>query len=99
MPPIHAKLEVVVHKAEEGGYWAEVPALPGCFSQAKTLTELRRNIQEAVDLYLDVATPPKGGATRREGVRGASPRTRAKGIAEPAQPGGAAGHRGPGKAL
>ena len=52
MSPIHAKIPVVVHRAEEGGYWAEVPSLPGCFSQAKTLSELRHNIQAAVDLYL-----------------------------------------------
>jgi hypothetical protein len=24
------KIKVVVHKAEEGGFWAEVPATPGC---------------------------------------------------------------------
>jgi predicted RNase H-like HicB family nuclease len=99
MTPIHAKLEVVVHKAEEGGYWAEVPALPGCFSQAETLAELRRNIQEAVDLYLDVATPQKGGATGRGRVHGASSTTRAKGTPEATtQRGGVASeHRGPRK--
>jgi predicted RNase H-like HicB family nuclease len=48
-----AKLRVVVHQADEGGYWAEVPALPGCFTQAETLAELRANVQAAVDLYLD----------------------------------------------
>lgn len=53
LPRIHAKLDVVVHKAEEGGYWAEVPALPGCFTQAETLANLRRNIQLAVDLYVE----------------------------------------------
>ena len=31
------KLKVVVHRAEEGGYWAEVPAIPGCLTQADTL--------------------------------------------------------------
>jgi predicted RNase H-like HicB family nuclease len=55
---MHAKLRVVVHKADEGGYWAEVPALPGCYTQAETLAELRRNVQAAVDLYL--ATTPVG---------------------------------------
>ena len=48
-----AKLRVVVHQADEGGYWAEVPALPGCFSQAERLAEWRANVQAAVDLYLD----------------------------------------------
>lgn len=59
---INAKLRVVVHKADEGGYWAEVPALPGCYTQAETLAELRTNVQAAVDLYLDekaAATTPK----------------------------------------
>lgn len=42
------KLKVVVHEAEEGGYWAEVPALPGCVSQGETLEELLANVQEAV---------------------------------------------------
>ncbi|HWD39149.1 MAG TPA: type II toxin-antitoxin system HicB family antitoxin [Fimbriimonas sp.] len=36
------KFKVVVHRAEEGGHWAEVPALPGCFTQAESLEELRR---------------------------------------------------------
>jgi Uncharacterized conserved protein len=35
------KVKVVVHKAEEGGYWAEVPSLPGCFTQGETLEELK----------------------------------------------------------
>ena len=42
------KLKVIVHEAEEGGYWAEVPAIPGCVSQAETHDELLRNLQEAV---------------------------------------------------
>jgi len=42
------KLKIIVHEAEEGGYWAEVPAIPGCVSQAETHDELLRNIHEAV---------------------------------------------------
>jgi len=34
-------IKAVVHQAEEGGFWAEVPALPGCVTQAETLDELR----------------------------------------------------------
>ncbi|HWA82263.1 MAG TPA: type II toxin-antitoxin system HicB family antitoxin [Fimbriimonadaceae bacterium] len=41
-------LRVIVHKAEEGGYWAEVPSLPGCFTQAETLEELRERAQESI---------------------------------------------------
>ncbi len=48
------KLKVIVHQAEEGGLWAEVPAIPGCVSQAETLEELKKNIQEAVEGCLSV---------------------------------------------
>ncbi len=47
------KLKIVLHKAEEGGYWAEVPALKGCFTQGETKSEIENNIVEAISLYLD----------------------------------------------
>lgn len=43
------KLKVVVHEAEEGGYWAEVPAIPGCATQGETLEDLMKNVHEAVE--------------------------------------------------
>jgi predicted RNase H-like HicB family nuclease len=43
------KLKVVVHEAEEGGYWAEVPAIPGCATQGETFEELLSNLYEAVE--------------------------------------------------
>jgi len=46
------KVKVIVHKAEEGGYWAEVPSLPGCFTQGETLEELKQNVYEAVEGWL-----------------------------------------------
>jgi len=46
-------LKVIVRKADEGGYWAEVPALPGCVSQGETMDELRENIREAIELWLE----------------------------------------------
>ena len=46
---------VIVHSAEEGGYWAEVPDLPGCYTEADTLDELNANIREAISLYLEDA--------------------------------------------
>lgn len=57
------KLKVVVHEADEGGYWAEVPALPGCATQGETFEELLRNLYEAVEgcLSVDVAPPESGG--------------------------------------
>ena len=48
------KIKVVVHDAEEGGYWAEVPAIPGCATQGDTFEELLRNLYEAVEGCLSV---------------------------------------------
>ncbi len=48
------KVKVVVHEAEEGGFWGEVPALPGCASQGETLDELLANLREAIEGYLSV---------------------------------------------
>jgi predicted RNase H-like HicB family nuclease len=52
------KLKVVIHEAEEGGYWAEVPAIAGCATQGDTFEELLQNIYEAVEgcLSVDVDT-------------------------------------------
>ena len=48
------KLKVIVHEAEEGGYWAEVPAIPGCATQGDTFDELLKNIYDAVEGCLSV---------------------------------------------
>ena len=45
---------VVFHTAEEGGFWVEVPALPGCYSQGESVEESLRNVTEAIELYLEV---------------------------------------------
>jgi predicted RNase H-like HicB family nuclease len=47
-------LKAIIHTAEEGGYWAEVPALPGCMTQGETIAEVQENLREAVDLWLSV---------------------------------------------
>lgn len=39
--------QVIIHDAEEGGYWAEVAGMPGCYSEGETLAEAKANIQEA----------------------------------------------------
>lgn len=44
---------VLIHTADEGGYWVEVPALPGCFSQGETLDEVLTNVREAIELHLE----------------------------------------------
>ena len=45
---------VVIHEDPEGGYWGEVPALPGCYSQGETVEELTQNIREAIAGVLEV---------------------------------------------
>jgi predicted RNase H-like HicB family nuclease len=55
------KIKVVVHDAEEGGFWAEVPAIPGCATEGETMEELLRNLHEAIEgcLSADVAEVAK----------------------------------------
>ena len=48
-------IKAIVHEAEEGGYWAEVPALPGCVTQGETWEEVMENLQEAIQGWLEVA--------------------------------------------
>jgi predicted RNase H-like HicB family nuclease len=63
---VAVKIKVVVHEAEEGGFWAEVPAIPGCATQGETLDELMKNLHEAIEgcLSVDVATPESDGKER-----------------------------------
>jgi predicted RNase H-like HicB family nuclease len=60
------KIKAVVHEAEEGGFWAEVPAIPGCASQGETMEELLRNLHEAIGgcLSVDVEEPHRTGKER-----------------------------------
>nr|VFJ43829.1 MAG: Predicted nuclease of the RNAse H fold, HicB family [Candidatus Kentron sp. DK] len=48
------KLKVVIHEAEEGGFWAEVPAIPGCATQGEDMEELIRNLYDAVEGCLSI---------------------------------------------
>ncbi|KPJ62169.1 MAG: hypothetical protein AMS15_04865 [Planctomycetes bacterium DG_23] len=43
----------ILHPAEEGGYWAEVPALPGCFSQGENIEQTLANVREAIEAHLE----------------------------------------------
>jgi len=54
------KIKVIVHEAEEGGFWAEVPSIPGCATQGETFEELLKNIYEAVEGCLSVDLKPFG---------------------------------------
>jgi predicted RNase H-like HicB family nuclease len=49
------KLQVVIHPAEEGGFWAEIPAFAGCVSEGETLAETLLNIKEAAEGWLEVS--------------------------------------------
>ena len=60
------KVKVVIHEAEEGGYWAEVPAIAGCATQGETFEELLKNLYEAVEGCLSVEVQaPKSSSTDR----------------------------------
>lgn len=48
------KLKVIIHTAEEGGFWAEMPAIQGCATQGETYEELLTNLYEAVEAYISV---------------------------------------------
>ncbi|MEG3435604.1 type II toxin-antitoxin system HicB family antitoxin [Pannus brasiliensis CCIBt3594] len=49
------KINVIIHPAEEGGYWAEVPALPGCITEGDTEQEVIANLKDAIEGWLAVA--------------------------------------------
>jgi predicted RNase H-like HicB family nuclease len=52
---VHVK--AIIHEEEDGGYWAEVPALPGCATQGETIEELLANLREAIEGRLSVEAP------------------------------------------
>jgi predicted RNase H-like HicB family nuclease len=53
------KIKIIIHEAEEGGYWAEVPSIPGCATQGETFEELLANLYEAIEgcLAVDIEVP------------------------------------------
>ena len=63
---LQMKIKIVVHEAEEGGFWAEVPAIPGCATQGDSMEELMANLREAIEgcLSIEVAPPEPGGIER-----------------------------------
>lgn len=52
------KIKIVVREAEEGGYWGEAPALPGCASQGETLDELMVNMRDAIEGWMSADVIP-----------------------------------------
>lgn len=64
-PPVDSKksivkIKIVVHEAEEGGFWAEVPAIPGCATQGDSMEELMQNLHEAIGGCLEAPSEPGG---------------------------------------
>jgi len=58
---------VIIHKAEEGGYWSEVPALEACFSQGDTIEETLVHTREAIESHL-VALRAEGRKIPKEDI-------------------------------
>jgi predicted RNase H-like HicB family nuclease len=56
-------LKAIVHAAEEGGFWAEVPALPGCTTQGETEAEIQANLLEAIELWFEAGEASAAPAT------------------------------------
>ena len=51
------QVKIIVHEAQEGGWWAEVPALPGCASQGESMDELLANMREAIAAWMEAEAP------------------------------------------
>jgi predicted RNase H-like HicB family nuclease len=58
------KLKVVIHKAEEGGFWAEVPAIQGCVTQGESFDELLTNLYEAIEGCLSASVGCISGSVK-----------------------------------
>lgn len=59
---------VIIHEAEEGGHWVEVPALPGCYSQGESIEETLENVKEAITLYLETIVDEERDIPRNSDV-------------------------------
>ena len=59
---------VLIHPAEEGGYWTEVPALPGCYSQGETIEEALANTKEAIELHVSALREDGEEVSKDEGL-------------------------------
>ncbi|BAY76619.1 hypothetical protein NIES25_30720 [Nostoc linckia NIES-25] len=53
------KIRAIIHPAEEGGYWAEVPELLGCVTEGETMEEVMANLKDAIEGWLEVANNRK----------------------------------------
>ncbi len=49
------KIKAIIHQAEEGGYWSEVPTLPGCITEGDSMDKVLVNLKDAIEGWLEVA--------------------------------------------
>jgi predicted RNase H-like HicB family nuclease len=54
-------IKAIVHQAEKGGFWAEVPALPGCLTQGETPEEIQQNLLEAIEVWFEAGDAETAG--------------------------------------
>jgi predicted RNase H-like HicB family nuclease len=47
------RFKIVLEESDEGGYTVYSPSLPGCISEGETKEDALKNIQEAIELYLE----------------------------------------------
>jgi len=59
---------VLIHPAAEGGYWTEVPALPGCLSQGETIEEALVNTREAIESHITILREDGAEVSGDEGL-------------------------------
>ena len=62
------KIKAIIHSADEGGDWAEVPALPGCVTEGDTMEEVLANLQDAIEGWLEVANSKEFDETEAQVV-------------------------------
>ena len=67
--------DVIIHPAEEGGFWAEIPSMPGCVSEGETIDETKANIREAAEGWTlaQIALRFRRSAIRRKQSRSSEP--------------------------
>lgn len=49
------QFRVIIEQDEDGYFVASAPGLPGCYTQAKNISELTKRIRDAISLCLEVA--------------------------------------------
>ena len=74
---VKVDIDIIIHEENDGGYWAEVPALDGCFSQGDTMTEMKANIREAIECHLEALALKSSSPTSPKKLKPDTPKPRA----------------------